>query len=86
MVTSRNPVELAELTADRDFLVRATSITGGKVAELGDLSPLIGSFGAPKETLTERRNVTLWDTWPLLLAFLGFLTAEWIVRRRSGLV
>jgi hypothetical protein len=86
VVTTRNPIELAELTADRDFLNRATSMTGGRVAELYNVESLLTSFGAPKETLTERRNVTLWDKWPVLLAFLGFLTTEWVLRRRSGLV
>ncbi|MAS95182.1 MAG: hypothetical protein CMO55_18450 [Verrucomicrobiales bacterium] len=86
VVSTRNPVELAELTADRDFLNRATQLTGGKLAELYDLDALVSSFGAPKETLRERHSVSLWDTWPLLVTFFGFLTAEWIVRRRSGLV
>ncbi len=86
VVTTRNPVELAELTANRDFLNRATSMTGGRLAELNDLPSIVTSFGAPKEVLRERRNVTLWDKWPLMLAFFGFLTSEWILRRRSGLV
>ena len=41
VVTTRNPVELAELTADRDFLNRATTTTGGRLAELNDLDSLI---------------------------------------------
>ena len=86
VVTTRNPVELAELTADRDFLNRATTMTGGKLAELDDLAGLVNSFGAPKEVLKERRNVTLWDKWPLLIVFFGLLTTEWVTRRRSGLV
>lgn len=86
VVSTRNPVELAELTADRDFLNHATQLTGGRLAELYDLDSLVSSFGAPKEVLTEKRNVTLWDTWPMLLAFLTFLTLEWTMRRRSGLV
>lgn len=86
VVSSRNPVELAELTADRDFLGRATSSTSGRLAELADLASLTTAFGAPRETLTEQRNVTLWDKWPLLFSFLGLLTTEWILRRRSGLV
>jgi len=86
VVSGRNPVELAELTADRDFLERAARITGGRLAELNDLESLLSAFGPPRETLTERRNVSLWDTWPMLVAFLGLLTAEWILRRRSGLV
>lgn len=86
VVTTRNPIELAELTADRDFLNRAAEITGGTVAEINELSSLLSSFGAPKEILTERRNVTLWDKWPILLGFLALITTEWIIRRRSGLV
>lgn len=86
VVTTRNPIELSELTADRDFLNRAAEITGGTVAEINELPSLLSSFGAPKEILTERRNVTLWDKWPILLGFLGLITTEWIIRRRSGLV
>jgi len=86
VATARNPVERAELTADRDFLHRATGAANGHVAELWELDRLLGAFGAPKESLTERRNLTLWDKWPLLVAFLGLLTTEWVVRRRGGLV
>ena len=85
VVTTRNPIELAELTANRDFLNRAAQMTGGHVAEISNLQSLVTRFGSPKETLTERENVTLWDKWPLLVLFLGFLTTEWILRRKSGL-
>ena len=86
IVTTRNPIELAELTANRDFLNRAAQQTNGRVAELWELDSLLSAFGAPKETLRERRDIRLWDKWPLLAAFLGFLTLEWIIRRKSGLV
>ncbi len=85
VVTTRNPIELAELTANRDFLNRAAQMTGGDVAEISNLQSLATRFGAPKETLTERENVTLWDKWPLLVLFLGLLTSEWVLRRKSGL-
>ncbi len=83
--TARNPVELAELTADRDFLKQAAQLTGGTVAEANETSLLPGYFGAPKETLQERRDVTLWDSWPFLVLFILLLTAEWLLRRRYGL-
>ncbi|MCP5540158.1 MAG: hypothetical protein H7A52_08470 [Akkermansiaceae bacterium] len=85
VVATRNPVELAELTADRDFLNHAAVTTGGQVFEIGDIAGLPDAFGAPKETLTERRNITLWDKWPLLVLFFGLLTTEWVLRRRGGL-
>lgn len=86
VASSRHPVELAELTADRDFLNRATNQTGGRLVELPDLPLLLDSFGAPKERLRENRNVPLWDKWPLLLLFFTLLTTEWGLRRKSGLV
>ena len=85
VVATRNPIELAELTADRDFLNRAAQLTGGRVAEISDADSLIDAFGAPKETLTERQNIRLWDTWQMLVLFLGLVTTEWVIRRRSGL-
>jgi hypothetical protein len=88
VVATRNPIELAELTADRDFLNRAAQLTGGRVAEIPDAYSLIDAFGAPKETLTERSNIRLRDKWPsacVLALFFGLVTAEWVIRRRSGL-
>ena len=46
---------------------------------------LLDTFGAPREVLTERRRITLWDQWPVIAIFLGLLTTEWVLRRRSGL-
>lgn len=85
VVTTRNPIELAELTADRDFLNRAAQMTGGMVVEPPHATKLSGAFGAPKEVLKERQSVTLWDKWYLLVLFLGLLTTEWVTRRRTGL-
>ncbi len=85
VVSTRNPVELAELTADHDFLTHATQLSNGGMANITDASSLISYFGSPKEILTERRNITLWDKWPLLVAFLGLFSTEWIFRRRAGL-
>jgi len=30
--------------------------------------------------------VTLWDSWPTLLTFVGLLSTEWFLRKRWGLV
>ena len=49
VVTTRPPVDLAALTADRDFLNRATSTTGGRLIEMNDIAAIPSTFGAPKE-------------------------------------
>jgi hypothetical protein len=34
----------------------------------------------------KRRETTLWDNWLLLLVAVGAGTAEWVLRRKGGLV
>ncbi|MEM0969761.1 MAG: hypothetical protein AAGJ31_10455, partial [Verrucomicrobiota bacterium] len=79
-------LEVSELTADRDFLTSTASLTGGLVTTPENISTLFERFGANKETLEERHDLTLWDKWPLLVLFLILLTSEWVFRRSSGLV
>ena len=47
---------------------------------LGDLPP---GRQVPIESLPPR---PLWNKWPVLALFLGLLIAEWILRKRRGMV
>ena len=85
VVTTRNPVELAELTADPGLLGRIASVTGGRTAPPHLAAGLVPIFGDAQELISDRRDIALWDKWPLLLLLLGLLTAEWVWRRLSGL-
>lgn len=85
VLTTHDSLELSELTADPDFLGSTASLTGGVLASLSNPHAVLPSFGAPKEAVQERQDFHLWDTFPLLLLFLGLLTLEWLLRRSSGL-
>tara|TARA_R110002096_G_scaffold100173_12_gene222045 strand:- start:480 stop:3632 length:3153 start_codon:yes stop_codon:yes gene_type:complete len=85
VVNSKSAIELAELTADHDFLAQTAQLSGGAVASIDNAESLLSYFGAAKEVIKERNDVKLWDKWPLLLLFVGFVTTEWILRRRGGL-
>jgi uncharacterized membrane protein len=79
-------VELNDPKVDRTSLARVAEMTGGRViefADLGKLPTLIPS--AEKDIPLITRN--LLSTAPLaLLLFTGLITAEWILRKRQGLV
>lgn len=85
VLTTHDSLELSELTGDPDFLAATASLTRGTLAPLANPHAVLPAFGAPKETLQERHDYHLWDTFPLLLLFLGLLTLEWLVRRGAGL-
>lgn len=40
----------------------------------------------PRERVLDRREVALWDRWPVLLVLVGLLALEWALRRRYQLV
>ena len=84
--SAKNAIELSELTVDRDFLNKMAALADGRVVGVGAAASLIDLFGEPSRVVEERLETTLWDTWPVLLLFVGVVTAEWIVRRRGGLV
>lgn len=85
VVNTRSAIELSELTADHDFMAQTAQLARGAVASVDDADSLVSMFGAAKEILKERRDTRLWDKLPLLLLFVGLVTTEWILRRRSGL-
>ncbi len=38
-----------------------------------------------KETLTERKEIALWNHWLIFLVFCGLLMSEWVLRKVNGL-
>jgi len=82
---NRNAVELSELTADPVFLGHIAAISGGSIADPDDAIALKQFFAPPGQLIRERKEITLWDNFPLLLLFLGLVTTEWIARRQAGL-
>jgi hypothetical protein len=78
--------ELAELSADRGLLARLAAMTGGRMIEAWRLEDASDCLKAPREMLTDRRQWELWDSWWLYALVLGFAAAEWLLRKRSGLI
>lgn len=70
---------------DRTLLSRIASETGGRLFEIDEARALAAdlSFSETGATVVERRD--LWNMPALFFALVGFLTAEWSLRRAWGL-
>jgi len=82
----RAPLETTELTVNRELLDRVAAFTGGVVVSPDEADSLVARFGPGTRTITEPLNITLWDSWVLMMILLVLLTAEWLLRRFAGLV
>jgi uncharacterized membrane protein len=86
-LVSQDDRELEPPTADPDLLAAIANTTGGKVLKPEDLLKELKSIDLRQfsefESQEERR---LWDNWPVLLIFVGLISLEWVIRRKSGMV
>jgi hypothetical protein len=85
LVSTGHP-ELNRLDADERLLSAIAAATGGKHM-LETLDPAqLARIDAPAREVLSRRDVSLWDH-PLALALLlALLAADWLLRRRAGMV
>lgn len=81
-----NPVELGEVSVDPELAARVASLSGGIVAAPDETSKVINLFGPATKDVEERKETTLWDNWIILAIAVAAATAEWILRRKGGLV
>lgn len=82
---ARGPVELADTTLDRPLLEEAATASGGKVVSADDINSLLPLFLTEAADREEIRETPLWDNALVFAALALVLTAEWWLRRSSGL-
>lgn len=88
LVVQAPPGEMDELSADPEILKALAEGAGGQVWQPAQWRELLAVLEPPaaRVALDEARWEPLWNRpWVLLLA-VGLLTAEWIFRRRLGLM
>ena len=86
VVERRDDAELRDVTLNLSLLEQISAATGGMTVAPHRAHEVIAAFKPPVKPIRERRERTVWDNGFVLLLLAGLLTAEWIVRRRKGLV
>jgi len=77
--------EQIELSADRGLLEQLASLTNGMVVDPARASEALDALGPGVLTHHERRQYSLWDSWPLLSIIVVVAAAEWLLRKRARL-
>lgn len=81
------PGEMSELSADPEFLRTLAEKTGGRLLTAAQIATIFDEKKAPaREASGAAEWKSSWDTWVWLLPMLGFFAAEWLLRRRNGLI
>ncbi len=81
------PGELERLEMDRAELERSAQHTGGKMYTMNSARQLLRDLPTGRQIpLDTLPAIHLWRQWPLLLLFLLLLVAEWVTRKRVGLL
>lgn len=77
-------LERLDIVADDTVPRQIADWTGGTVADLASADSVLSNLG-PKSTFArERWTVPLWNRWPVIGLFLGGLSLEWLLRKRTG--
>jgi uncharacterized membrane protein len=71
---------------NRDLLDRLASQTGGRYWRPQDLSKLVDEIGFSEAGVTSRETLELWNMPVVLLLILLLRSAEWLFRRKWGIV
>ncbi|MHB1559708.1 MAG: VWA domain-containing protein, partial [Isosphaeraceae bacterium] len=79
--------EREHIEMNQPELVRAASTSGGKFYTPLEAAGLLKDLPKALRTpLDADPPIPLWNTWPVLAAFLAVLTLEWVIRKRKQMV
>ena len=79
-------VEFANTTQDVDFLRELSERTGGRYAAVDDAAALARDLPRNVQPLLLHSEIEVWNSAWLFVAFVAVLAAEWLLRKRRGLL
>ncbi|HEX5472644.1 MAG TPA: VWA domain-containing protein [Lacipirellulaceae bacterium] len=81
------PGEFARTEMNANGLAAAAEATHGKFYTTADMDHLSDNLPAGRRVPTRNLPpIPIWNRWWILAVFLGCLTAEWILRKRKGML
>jgi hypothetical protein len=85
-VVEPHAVESADLKANPALLEEIARLSGGQYRPLAQWRQAVEQLGARPRLVQRHRSLALWGPpWPLVLA-VALLAAEWVIRKRSGML
>jgi hypothetical protein len=67
------------------LLEQLASTTGGQFYPIERARNVVEKFQQVKESVTERKEIPLWNNWLVFMVFCGLLMTEWVLRKMNGL-
>ena len=78
--------ELAELTCNEELLKQMAQASGGEYFREEDVAKLIPKLAPLSTGRIEESETVLWQSWYWFIPIMVLLTAEWVLRKRVGLI
>lgn len=78
--------EFADVRQDVDFLREIAARSGGRYGGPGDIAAIAEALPRAARDVIVRSEIEVWNTAPLFVLFVLVLGAEWLLRKRYGLL
>jgi uncharacterized membrane protein len=79
-------IEFDQTKMNQPFLTQLSAMTGGQFYFVEDSDQLTSDLSFPDITTQQTQDIQLWNHPVVLFLFILLLTAEWLLRRRYGLL
>ncbi|HUT24472.1 MAG TPA: hypothetical protein VM492_09040, partial [Sumerlaeia bacterium] len=84
-IVKRDAPELREVRLNEPLLREIASVTGGEYVHLSEYGKLPGLIKPREGSIRKIKEEPIWDRLGVLLAIVGALLTEWLVRRAGSL-
>jgi hypothetical protein len=79
-------LESSDMRSNPDLLIQLAGITGGTFYKSDSWSSLVEELDTPTRLQQEERSIELWGRDWYVLLLVALLSAEWILRKRQGML
>ncbi|MBI5059269.1 VWA domain-containing protein [candidate division KSB1 bacterium] len=79
-------IELVDPRARFDILTRVAELSNGSFAPASGAAALLNAIQPESRVVTSKREIPLWNKSTMLWIVIALLAAEWMLRKRSGML
>lgn len=79
-------LERLEPGMQEGLLKKMAELADGRFYTADNVVDLLKAIAGEQRVMVVRKEISLWDHWPVLVGLLMLATVEWVLRRRSDLI